>query len=162
MTLTLRSGALLLVSSLLLNACSGNSQARTPGPTGATTATQAAAKPAAKSDCDALSTASFEVGVRLMGVEMATRMGSRMMASDIEHTQTAIAKVAALQPQDPKVQALQAQYLTLAKVALQPVEPLAKAGNDSGLKAVAADVKAKIKAADALQKEKIFFGRCAK
>jgi hypothetical protein len=171
MPLIRRSGTilvLLLTSSLLLNACSGKSQARTPGSTGATTAgattaTKSAAQPAAESNCDALDKASFEVEAGLMGVGMGTEMGSsRMIASDIERTQTAIAKVAALQPQDPKVKALQAQYLTLAKAALQPVEPLAKAGNDSGLKAVAADVKAKIKAADEFRKEQIFFGDCKK
>jgi hypothetical protein len=160
MQLTFRSGALslMLVSTLLLNACGGKSQARTQ-PVASSTTPSASAKPA-EGDCDALDKSSFEVEAALMGVGMGTDMGSMMIGDSLDRAQKAIAKVAALQPQDPKVKALQTQYLSLAKAAIKPVEPLAKAHEEKALKAVAADVKAKIKAADDFRKEKIFFGDC--
>jgi hypothetical protein len=161
MQLTFRSSAiaLLLVSTLGLNACGTKSQART-NPSGTST-TSARTQPA-ENDCDALDTASFKVEAALMGVEMGTDMGSMMIADSLDRAQTAIAEVAALKPQDPQVKALQTQYLNLAKAAVKPVEPLAKSSDKTALKAVAADVKAKVKAADAFRKEKIFFGDCKK
>jgi hypothetical protein len=162
MPLTFRSVtiALILTSTLLLNACGTKSQARTKVATG-TIPTAASAKPA-ESDCSALDMATFKVDAALMGVGMGTEMGSMMMADSVDRTQKAIAAVAALKPQDPKVKALQTQYLTLAQAALKPVEPLTKPGNDKALKAVSTDVKAKIKAAEAFRKDKIFFGDCEK
>jgi hypothetical protein len=163
MQLTFRSStlALMLVSTLWLNACGNQSQAGTKPTitTKSSTATAANSAPA-KNDCDALDKTSFEVEAALMGVGMGTDMGSMMIADSVDRTQKAIDKVAALKPKDPKVQALQTQYLSLANAALKPVAPLAKAHEAQALKAIAADVKAKIKAADDFRKDKIFFGDC--
>jgi hypothetical protein len=162
MQLTFRSIAiaLMLVSTLLLNACGGKSQARTK-PVASSTTASASAKPA-ESDCDALDMASFKVEAALMSVGMGTEMGSMMIADSVDRAQKAIAEVAALKPKDPKVKALQTQYLNLAQAALKPVAPLTKPGNDKALKAVSIDVKAKIKAADDFRKDQIFFGDCEK
>jgi hypothetical protein len=149
---------LILASTLLLNACGTQSQARTKSPMGATAST----KSTPDSDCDALDKTSFEVEAALMGVEMGTDMGSMMITDSLDRAQKAIVKVAALKPKDPKVKALQTQYLTLVKAAVKPVEPLAKAADKTALKAVAADVKAKVNAANEFRKDKIFFGDCKK
>jgi hypothetical protein len=149
--------ALLLVSTLGLNACGKKSQARTPN-----SSSQTAKTAPADSDCDALDKTSFEVEAALMGVEMGTDMGSMMITDSLDRAQTAIGKVAALKPKDPKVKSLQTQYLSLVKAAVKPVEPLAKAADKDKLKAVAADVKAKVNAANEFRKDKIFFGDCKK
>jgi hypothetical protein len=160
MQLTFRSGAiaLMLVSTLLLNACGGESQAGTKP---VAPPSSASAKPA-ESDCNALDMASFKVEAALVGIGMGTEMGSMMIVDSVDRAQKAIVEFAALKPQDPQVKALQTQYLALAKAALKPVEPLAKSGTDQALKAVSTDVKAKIKAADDFRKDKIFFGDCKK
>jgi hypothetical protein len=97
-----------------------------------------------------------------MGLGIGTEMGSSMIADNVDRTQAAIAKVAALKPTEPKVKALQTQYLNLAQAALKPVAPLTKPGNEKALKAVAAGVKTKINAADEFRKTQIFFGDCKK
>jgi hypothetical protein len=162
MQLTFRSSplALMLVSTLWLNACGNQSQAGTKPTITTKSSTAAASSAPAKNDCDALDKTSFEVEAALMGVGMGTDMGSMMIADSVDRTQKAIDKVAALKPKDPKVQALQTQYLSLANAALKPVAPLAKAHEAKALKAIAAAVKAKIKAADDFRKDKIFFGDC--
>jgi hypothetical protein len=149
--------ALLLTTILLLHACGSKSPARTQMPTAA-----ASTNAPPESDCDVLDKTSFEVETALMGVEMGTNMGSMMITDSLDRAQKAITKVAALKPQDPKVKALQTQYLSLVKAAVEPVEPLAKAADRDKLKAVAADVKAKVNAANEFRKDKIFFGDCKK
>jgi hypothetical protein len=151
--------ALMLASTLWLNACGTKSQARTQAPTSSTTTAKNAP---ADSDCDALDKTSFEVEAALVGVEMGTDMGSMMITDSLDRAQKAIGKVAALNPKDPKVKTLQTQYLSLVKAAVKPVEPLAKAADKDKLKAVAADVKAKVNAANEFRKDKIFFGDCKK
>jgi hypothetical protein len=152
---------LMLASTLLLNACDTKFKARTKASVGTKVAT-ASASTGADSDCDVLDKTSFEVESALMGVEMGTDMGSMMITDSLDRAQKAIAKVAALKPKDPKVKALQTQYLSLVKAAVKPVEPLAKAADKDKLKAVAADVKAKVNASNEFRKEKIFFGDCKK
>jgi hypothetical protein len=135
MQLTFQSSAsigLILASTLLLNACGNQSQARTQ-PTANAPATTASAKPVADSDCDALDKTSFEVEAALMGLGIGTEMGSSMIADNVDRTQAAIAKVAALKPKAPKIKALQTQYLNLAQAALKPVAPLTKPGNEKAL-----------------------------
>lgn len=146
--------ALLLLTTTTLNACSVKTQAKS---TVKATTTQPSGD-----DCDSLSTTSFEVEAALMGVGMGTEMGFSLVDKDIERAQAGIAKVEALKLKDPKVKALQTQYLKLVKAALKPVEPLAKSKNKEALKGVAKDVKAKIDVANDFRKDQIFFGNCKK
>jgi hypothetical protein len=150
--------ALLFASTLLLNACSVSSSAKSK------TNVKAGQSPAGsqvqdKNDCTALTSASFEVETAMMGVGMATDMGFSMIDNDLARVRTAIAKVKALKLKDATVKALQMKYLTLVAAAIKPVESIDK-NDKAGLKAVSKKVKAGIDAADEFRKDKIFFGDC--
>lgn len=96
----------------------------------------------------------------LDGVEMTLKMGSTsLIEMPIERADRAISEVKALQITDPKVKALQTEYLRLAEDAFKLARPLTKA-SEAQLQAAAPTVKAKSEVAAKFRKDKIFFGDC--
>jgi hypothetical protein len=161
--LRLCSIALLCGTTFYLNACGNKSQAK-PRPASPTASTPS--KPAASADnsfdgqCTALDQKSFMAQAALDGVEMTLKMGSTsLIEMPIERADRAISEVKALQITDPKVKALQTEYLRLAEDAFKLARPLTKA-SEAQLQAAAPTVKAKSEVAAKFRKDKIFFGDC--